>query len=403
MSEPAPQTPLRGRTGRIVVGLSICQMVGWGTTYNMIATMWRPVAAELAVSRDLLFTGPLAMLLVAALISPAVGRMIDERGAREFMIAGTFVLAGGLALMAASPNLAVFVLAWAIIGAGTPLVLNNAVFAMIAVVAGAGARRAMTVVTLFGAMSSTIGWPLSVALDEALGWRGTFLAFAAMHLAICLPIQLALPRHDEARAGGAAGGEVRDGLLPQEVRAKAALLFAVATAIQGLVSWGTFLNFITFLERLGHAPAAALWLAALIGPASIAARLVDFFGSKRFRAVDLALAAFCAMLASLVLVAGAGTSFAGALIATILYGASTGFISLARATVPLELFGPKGYATLLGRFALPQNLAFAASPVVFAVLVERGGVDAALWVAVIATAVSTAAFTALWRMTGRAP
>ena len=60
------------------------------------------------------------------------------------------------------------------------------------------------------------------------------------------------------------------------------------------------------------------------------------------------------------------------------YGAGIGLESIARGTLPLALFGSEGYATLMGRLAMPSLIAQAAAPSLGALLIERAGTSAAL-------------------------
>jgi hypothetical protein len=46
--------------------------------------------------------------------------------------------------------------------------------------------------------------------------------------------------------------------------------------------------------------------------------------------------------------------------------------------VPLAVFGVEGYASLMGRLAMPSLLVGAASPFAGAVILERYGIDATL-------------------------
>ena len=65
-------------------------------------------------------------------------------------------------------------------------------------------------------------------------------------------------------------------------------------------------------------------------------------------------------------------------VALIAYGAGNGIWSIARGTLPLALFGPSGYARLMGRLAMPSLLAQALAPWVGAVLMSRLGAHAAI-------------------------
>jgi hypothetical protein len=64
--------------------------------------------------------------------------------------------------------------------------------------------------------------------------------------------------------------------------------------------------------------------------------------------------------------------------ALVFYGAGIGLESIARGTLPLAIFGEKGYAAIMGRIAMPSLIAQAASPSLGALLMERIGADGTL-------------------------
>src|SRR4029453_4526090 len=74
----------------------------------------------------------------------------------------------------------------------------------------------------------------------------------------------------------------------------------------------------------------------------------------------------------LLLVAGTG-SMPLVVAFTLVMGASQGVLTIVRGAVPLALFGAKGYGAVLGVIATPVLVVNAASPTVFAWIVERWG------------------------------
>jgi len=58
---------------------------------------------------------------------------------------------------------------------------------------------------------------------------------------------------------------------------------------------------------------------------------------------------------------------------TLLMGASQGVITIVRGAVPLALFGAAGYGAVLGVIATPVLIVSAASPTIFAWIVDRWG------------------------------
>jgi hypothetical protein len=57
-----------------------------------------------------------------------------------------------------------------------------------------------------------------------------------------------------------------------------------------------------------------------------------------------------------------------ALAFAMIYGWSNGVMTIVRGTVPAELFGPRGYGTLLGRLARPQFILKSSAPLALTLL-----------------------------------
>jgi len=74
----------------------------------------------------------------------------------------------------------------------------------------------------------------------------------------------------------------------------------------------------------------------------------------------------------------------------IFYGAGIGLESIARATLPLSLFGPTDYAPIMGRLARPSFFAQAAAPSIGAFLIEHGSPETALGAVVIGALLNVA-------------
>ena len=112
-------------------------------------------------------------LLIAAFAGPAVGRIIDRRGGRGVLVLSNVVLAGGLIVLAATNGVVMLAAAWAVLGVGMALGLYDAGFAALTALYGHDARGPITGITLFAGFASTVSWPLSTFLNDAVGWRET--------------------------------------------------------------------------------------------------------------------------------------------------------------------------------------------------------------------------------------
>jgi hypothetical protein len=81
-----------------------------------------------------------------------------------------------------------------------------------------------------------------------------------------------------------------------------------------------------------------------------------------------------------------------------LYGMATGLIATSRATLPFELFGAGGYASMLGKLSFFLNMLFAASPLLFAMIYDGLGKQAAILGGLAGSLVAAIAYLRLERL-----
>ena len=370
----------------LVVGcLGTAQILAWGMSYYLIAVLASPINADTGWGLPWIVGGLSIAFLVSGLVSPRVGRLIDRFGGRPVLAASAILLAIGLATIAASPNLPVYLAGWCVLGAAMGAGLYDPVFATIGRIYGDQARSAITLTTLYGGFASTVCWPLSAVLVEQIGWRGACLAYAAIALFIVLPLYVfGLPKETETPPPAAKAAQVT---LTPRLRYGFHLLAFNLTAASVLMTVVS-VHMLTLLQARGVELAVAVALGALIGPAQVGARVIEAMIGRRFHPV-------WTMLASNILAAaGLGLMFGDpslAAIGLILYGTGSGIRSIARGTLPLAMFGRDGYPTLMGKLAMPTLLAQAASPSLGALMLDHTGADATLWFLAMAALVTVAA------------
>jgi MFS family permease len=299
-------------------------------------------------------------LLVSGLVSPRVGRIIERHGGRPVLATSAVLLVVGLLGLGLAPTLPIFVAAWVVIGFGMGGGLYDPAFSALGRLYGEDARSAITQVTLFGGFSSTVCWPLTAFLAAHLGWRGACLTYAAILVAVVLPLYLfGLPREAE-RPRRASASTMPPGHVRPEQRVAFVLLAAGFTLAYGIMTV-IAVHLLTLLQSQGLALAAAVGLGALVGPSQVGGRVLEMMFGKDAHPV-------WSLLASSVLVAvGLGMLVVmpgSAAACIVLYGMGSGIRSIVRGTVPLAMFGREGYAILMGRLSLPTLLATAAAPVI---------------------------------------
>jgi MFS family permease len=358
----------------VIASIGIGQILAWGSSYYLLAVLAGPVAGATGWPKDWIIGGFSFGLLISGLVSPRVGRLIERYGGRPVLAASAILLAFGLLIQAAAPNLAVFVAAWLVVGVGMGAGLYDPAFSTLGRLYGEHARSAITHLTLFGGFASTVCWPLSALLVEHLGWRGACLAYAAINIAVVLPLYLLgvpretqrLPpvRHPDAPPVPARWHRAGD--------RSAFITLAVGLTVASVIMTVISVHVLTLLQARGLTLAAAVSLGALIGPSQVGARVMEAAFGRRHHPIWSLLAATTVVAIGLGMLLGPASIVGAGLV---LYGSGSGIRSIARGTVPLALFGRDGYAVLLGRLAMPILIAQAASPSLGTVLIGHFGAD----------------------------
>ena len=359
------------RRALVVTCLGVTQILAWSSSFHLPAVVAAPIAAEMRWPLAAVIGGLSLGLVVAALVSPKVGRAIEAHGGRPVLALGSGVLAAGLVTLASATRLPVYFAAWAVIGAGMGMSLYDPAFATLGRLYGDEAWGPIRGLTLVGGFASTVGWSLSAFCLAHFGWRGTCLAYAGLQVTVSLPMHLfVLPaagpleraaRPAPTRPVRRAGAEPAPSL--------AVALLAASFTIHAVVWSVVSVHLLLILQRLGLDLAGAVALGALIGPAQVGGRLVDTAFGRRLDPVWTALISAVLVTAGLgLLVYGSGL----AAVALLVYGAGNGVQLIAKGSLPLALFGPVGYAALVGRLARPALLAQAVAPPAAALLLGAG-------------------------------
>ncbi|WP_181832643.1 MFS transporter [Bosea caraganae] len=397
-----PALPRFSEHWLLLCGLALTRIIGWGSTYYAPAVLGNYLARDIGLSGEVVFGGITVLLVVGALVAPAIGRHLDSYGTRRSMCAGAVICALGLALLSFAQGPVSYLATWFVIGIGHAMTLANVGNVTVAQLTGERTRRIIGLMMLVTGLASSVFWPLTAALSAAYGWRTTLLVFAAIQIVIVLPIHLMIPaRRVRLPAPGQPAATVaEEGRVPPAHRRATFWLVATAFSASGVVSWGLPLHLIGMMQSSGLSQATAVAIATLNGPATLAARLVDVVAGERLPVERVALVGLLLGPLACLLMAVAPGSAPVAIAFSCLFSAAMGVISVARATLPLSLFGRRGFATMLGQLTVPQNFAFATAPLLFAVLIERFGVSVTLVISAIVQLVALVAMLVLVRRLG---
>jgi predicted MFS family arabinose efflux permease len=392
--ESSETRPLDRRV--VITALGVAQILAWGTSFYFPAVFAESIVHDTGWSLGWVVGGTSIGLLVAGLISPQVGRIIDRHGGRPVIMTSSLFYAAGLIGAGAAPSLPFYLLAWALIGIGMGTGLYDAVFAALGRLYGGEARGPITNLTLFGGFASTICWPLSAFMIDHMGWRAACFVYAALHLFVALPLQMAVVRRAPAKA--VRNDAQNDNALPTapaqiENQTLIFALLAIVLSISAAIGSIVIVNFMIFLQARGVDYAVAVSLGTLFGPAQVGARVVERLFGSRYHPIWTMIASCSLMAIGLIMLAA---SFPILLLVILLYGAGYGISWIGRGTLPLALFGPLRFPRLMGKLAFPSLIVQALAPSAGALLIEASGPNVTIGFLTLLALINVALIGVLW-------
>ena len=361
---------------RTVPILGTAQTLAWASTYYLPAILAAPMARELGVSVPTVFAAFSAALVVSAMFGPYAGRAIDRWGGRPVLMATNAVFAVGLfALSAANGPVGLF-LAWLVLGIGMGSGLYEAAFAALVRLYGERSRASITGITLIAGFASTVGWPLSAVLEAQFGWRGACLTWAALHLLLGMPLNALLPKVARKKLPVEPEPTKHDDAVASESQhsRRAAILLTFVFAATWFISTAMAAHMPLLLQAGGASVTAAVAASALIGPAQVAGRMLEYGLLRKLHPIFSARAAALMHPIGATVFAVAGAPAAA--VFTVLHGAGNGVMTIASGTLPLVLFGPHGYGARQGVLMVPARIAQAFAPWLFALCLASWGIGA---------------------------
>jgi hypothetical protein len=382
---------------RLVISvLGVGQILAWGTSFYFPAVFAGPIVADTGWSLGWVVGGTSVGLLVAGLISPQVGRIIDLHGGRPVLLASSLFYAAGLLGIGLSPALPAYLFAWVVLGIGMGTGLYDAVFAALGRMYGSAARGPITNLTLFGGFASTICWPLSAFMIEHIGWREACFVYAALHLVVALPLQMAvIARAPKQAVTNTATVETAQPVLPARL-GNETLIFALLALVLSIVAGVgsiVIVSFMIFLQARGVDYAVAVSLGTLFGPAQVGARVIERLFGRHYHPIWTMIVCCVFMAIGLLLLAG---HFQFLILIILIYGGGYGISWIGRGTLPLALFGPIRFPRLMGKLAFPSLIVQGLAPTAGALLIEARGADATIGVLTALALINVVLIGLLW-------
>jgi MFS family permease len=358
---------------RAVSVLGVTEILSWGALFYPPVLTVPLIAHDLGWSKSFAMGGFSASLFVGGVVSRYVGSTIDRLGGHVVMPFGSLIGAVGLVGLVMAQSALAYFAAWMVLGVAMACTLYDPAFATLGRIFGAAARAPITTLTLAGGFASTVSWPATHFLIDAVGWRGCYLVYAAVLAIVAAPLHaFALPRGYVERSAPAAPAlavKKSPTLLP--AHGLAFVLVATGFAAYAFVPSALSAQLLTIFQRFGLSPSTVVAIGMLFGPAQVLARICELSFARTLQPLWVARFAVGLLVTAFALLALVSFSAATAAVFAIMYGMANGLLTIARGTVPLALFGASGYGRLVGRIGGPFLVVQSVAPVMLTYVAER--------------------------------
>ncbi|MGW7051260.1 MFS transporter [Streptomyces sp. NPDC054887] len=391
-SGAAAGTGDRSRPRAALPALCATQITGWGVLYYAFPVLNPRITADTGWSASATTAAFSAALLVSAVAGIRVGRVLDHRGPRTVMTAGSVVGTLSLVVVATAPHIAVFTAGWLLAGLAMASTFYHPAFAALTRWWAPDHVRALTLVTLAGGLASTLFAPLTAALAGQLSWRATYLVLAAILALVTVPAHaFALrapwppappaPAHLPRSAGAVA-------------RSRPFRTLAAAFTLSGFAMYAVVVALVPLLLERGYTPAQAAWVLGVGGVGQTAGRTLYAAVARRTAPTTRTTALIALGGVTTLGIALTPGPYALLMALSVAAGMVRGNLTLLQATAVTDRWGTTHYGRLSGLLTAPASVAAALAPFAGAALAGRLHGYSVLFLALGAVSFAAAALAA---------
>ena len=346
-----------------LAALCAAQLVSWGLLYYSLPVAVAPISDETGWSHTVITAALSAGLIVSALAGIRVGRLLDYQSPRAVMTTGSLVGVGAMLLVAWSPNLVMFFVAWIVAGFAQSAVLYPPAFAVITRWYGPRRVGPLTTLTLVGGLASTVFAPLVAYLIDQFGWRMSYLVIAGILAVTTVPLHALFLNSRWTGTLASRSGENPTAAIRAVTRSRQFIILQITMAIATFTLFAVTINIIPMFMERGMSYGTAALALGLIGAGQVVGRV----GYPQFARVTSARARTVVIFA-----AGAAGLWALALLpgpvwlliaVAVLAGAVRGCHTLLQATAVSDRWGTQNFGTINGVFTAPMTFVGAFAPV----------------------------------------
>ncbi|MDV8002395.1 MFS transporter [Rhodococcus sp. IEGM 1408] len=372
--------------------MCIAQTTSWGLLFYSLPAAVTPISQDTGWS-DTAITGALsAGLVISAVAGLRVGSVLDARGPRTVMTLGAVIGVAALALVAWSPNLPMFYLAWLVAGFAQSAVLYPPAFAVITRWYGPRRVGPLLTLTLVAGFASTLFAPLTAYLIGQFGWRTSYLIMAGILAAVSVPLHALFLNSTWSGTVGEPSAQQSRGEVRRVTRTRQFITLQVVMTVATFTLFAVTINLIPLLLDRGIAYSTAALAFGLVGAGQVVGRLGYPALARRSTPQQrtlVVLGAGALGLWGLALLPGPTWLLVALAVGT---GAARGCHTLLQATAVSDRWGTENFGAINAVFAAPMTAVTALAPVSGPVLAGLvGGYPAmAVLMAVLLTATAAA-------------
>jgi len=357
----------------LMVALGVTTIISYGTTQYLFGVLVVPLDATFGWGRASISLAYALGLIIAGLLGVPIGSLVDRRGARLLMSAGSALAALALFGLSGMNTLWQFYLLWSGgLGLAMALTLYPVTFTVVANWFVRKRGKALAVLTLVGGLSSPICIPLAGALVAHVGWRSTLVVLGLAQLLIALPLHAFLLRRHPEDLGFSPDGEpalpvqahapLSGATLTEALGSRVFWILTASLALAMLGSTVVFVHQVAFMISRGIDAVLAATLSGMLGLASLPGRYVFNMLSSRISAQKLLTLSVVAQAAGIVVLVLAASSLAWLILYVLIYGSAYGAYSPLRASVMADHFGRRAYGAITAVQGIPVALCAGLGP-----------------------------------------
>lgn len=350
----------RSRPRAVLPALCATQITSWGIVYYAFPVLNPAITAATGWPTGATTAAFSAALLISAFAGIRVGRIVDHRGPRTVMTAGSVLGVASLIIIAAAPNLPVFIAGWLLAGPAMAATFYQPAFAAVTRWWAPDHVRALTVVTLAGGLASTVFAPLTAALADRMSWRMTYAVLALILAAVTVPAHVFALRAPWPTApppsphtGGSAAAVTRS---------RPFWMLAAALTLSAFTMYAVVVALVPLLIERGYSTSQAAWVLGLGGAGQTLGRaLYAMLAARTGVRARTTVLITCGGVTTAALALAPGP-YALLVVLSIAAGMVRGNITLLQATAVSDRWGTAHYGRLSGILAAPTTTASALAP-----------------------------------------